>query len=110
MYVLYPPQYVVLAQLMRSSNLLTFLVDLLQHSEMLATFGFGDFCHYGFWNIVCGRTAPVNELPCLRQTISPCKLGGLIIDADFFHEELHTRLDYCKRVWGMNSPIGEREN
>ena len=110
MYCMWPEKFVALAQIMCSSTLLPFLIDLIQQMEMWAVFGFDPFPRDYFWNALRGHEASLQELHHFRQTVSSNNLGNVIIDVSLLSEELKKRVNYCKMVWGMNLPQNSCEN
>jgi hypothetical protein len=101
---MWPEKIFALAQIMCSSNILPFLIDLLQELEMIAIFGFGTGPKRIFWNSICEHKTYFTEMHCLRQTVSSISLGKAKIDVEFLSEELQKRISYCKTVWGMALP------
>lgn len=98
---MWPHKFIAIAQIMRSSNLLPFLIDLVHEMEMSAVFGFGEFSRDYFWDTLQGHGGVLMELNCLRQTVSPPNLGK-VINVELLSEELRKRISYCKTVWDMN--------
>ena len=106
----WPAKFVALAQIMCSSALLPFIIDLMQQMEMSAVFGFGTFGRDFLWDTLRGHTGSFMMLHYLGQTVSPNNLGKVTIDIALLSEELQKRISYCKTVWGMDLSMNPCEN